>query len=126
MESARFTSNCATDSSAPAGARPLTLSLSHKGRGDSVESPCVKSHRWRGLSVHENPIEIDIHDDRKPARRSRHFGRRAAGAGADGDRGLALQWRALAQHDAAAGRAERAGAGGEEPRIRLRRARLSL
>jgi mitochondrial fission protein ELM1 len=31
----------AADSSAPAGARPLTLSLSPKGRGDSVGSPCV-------------------------------------------------------------------------------------
>src|SRR6185312_10466522 len=33
-----------TDSSAPAGAGPLILSLSHKGRGDSAWSPCDKSH----------------------------------------------------------------------------------
>src|SRR5262249_30748005 len=31
--------------SAPAGAKPLTLPLSHKGRGDSVETPCAIPER---------------------------------------------------------------------------------
>src|SRR5882724_7794897 len=37
------------DSSAPTGARPLTLTLSHKGRGDSVGPPCVVHGSFREL-----------------------------------------------------------------------------
>jgi hypothetical protein len=40
----------ATDSSAPADAGPLTLPLSHKGRGDSVGTARASSHNVRALT----------------------------------------------------------------------------
>jgi hypothetical protein len=69
-----------TDSSAPAVARPLTLPLSHKGRGDSAEMPSIAC----------DATELGILAAPRPIKRNSCDARHGSGAGIGSSCGSAV------------------------------------